>query len=358
MYDAQSVMVPNAQIGKRAHLLNILGSHINTFVGIAPPSEHQPSFPIIQSGFSYNHLWQQTSLPRVLFSQRPDIFLSPFNTAPLCFPRQTRLLLVVHDLIPFEWYPNVRIKHRALLTYWRYLTAASIRQASLVITVSDYSRGQILSYFPSARVVVLKNTIAESWYVRKNSVPDLDRDNYLIMVTSMNPHKNIDRALQAYSRYVKKVGVAPAHLRIVGLSPIDTAKLRPRLHELAISDHVSFLSYLSPSELQTLYRGARALFVPSLSEGFGIPVLEAMASGTPVISSSATCLPEVGGSAPEYFDPRSVSDMYEALTRVLSDGQLRASMIERGLLQAEIFHPNVVLRQAREFWDDLPNLVA
>jgi glycosyltransferase involved in cell wall biosynthesis len=226
----------------------------------------------------------------------------------------------------------------------------------MVITVSEYSREQILQRFPKARVVVLPNSISESWYVRQNATSVRDRENYILMVSAMSPHKNIQRGLQAYSAYVSDVGLSCADLRVVGISKTNAANLQPRLRELGISDRVHFMPYLSELELQRLYRRAKALFIPSLMEGFGIPVLEAMASGTPVISSSATSLPEVGGSAPEYCDPYDATDICRVLTRVLADDDLRAGMAERGLSQAETFHPHIVQNQINRFWADLPNL--
>jgi glycosyltransferase involved in cell wall biosynthesis len=355
-YDAQAVVAPDQHIGKGIHLRNLLGSHIEQFVGIAPGGKQESSLPIVQSGFSNYLIWQQTSLPLMLFSLRPDVFVAPFNTAPLLFPKRTKLLLIVHDLITFEQYRNVGIRFRLLLRYWRSLTSTSIRHAFMVITVSEYSREQILQRFPKARVVVLPNSISESWYVRQNATSVRDRENYILMVSAMSPHKNIQRGLQAYSAYVSDVGLSCADLRVVGISKTNAANLQPRLRELGISDRVHFMPYLSELELQRLYRRAKALFIPSLMEGFGIPVLEAMASGTPVISSSATSLPEVGGSAPEYCDPYDATDICRVLTRVLADDDLRAGMAERGLSQAETFHPHIVQNQINRFWADLPNL--
>lgn len=355
-YDAQAMVAPDQHIGKGIHLRNLLGSHIEQFVGIAPGGKQESSLPIVQRGFSNYLIWQQTSLPWVLFSLRPDVFVAPFNTAPLLFPKRTKLLLIVHDLITFEQYRNVGIRFRWLLRYWRSLTSASIRHAFLVITVSEYSREQILHRFPKARVVVLPNSISESWYVRQNATSVRDRENYILMVSAMSPHKNIQRGLQAYSAYVSDVGLSCADLRVVGISKTNAANLQPRLRELGVSDRVHFMPYLSELELQRLYRSAKALFIPSLMEGFGIPVLEAMASGTPVVSSSATSLPEVGGAAPEYCDPYDATDICRVLTRVLADDDLRAGMAERGLSQAETFHPHVVQNQINRFWADLPDL--
>ena len=105
--------------------------------------------------------------------------------------------------------------------------------------------------------------------------------------------------------------------------------------------------------MQGLYRRSRAVLVPSLIEGFGIPVLEAMASGTPVIASDAASLPEVGGAAAAYFNPRDVAAMAATLKHVLDSPQRQQGMIDAGLAQANKFHPEVVGLQIRTFWDEL-----
>ena len=357
-YDAQAVVAPEQHIGKGVHLRNLLGLHIQHFVGFAPGGCQKTALPIIQAGFSNYLMWQQSSLPRLLFSQKPDVFVAPFNTAPLLVPQHTKLLLVLHDLISFESYPNTGLRFRLQLSYWSALISASVRRAFIVITVSEFSRQQILSRFPKAKVTVLPNTIAESWYLGDKAIPARDRDNYILMVTAASPHKNLDRGLQAYAGYVRDVSAAPADLRIVGISKANAGRLQGRLLELGIQNRVRFMPYLSEPELQELYRKANALFIPSLMEGFGIPVLEGMASGTPVVSSSTTSLPEVGGTAPEYCDPHDVKDMRRVLNTVVTDGNLRASMAERGLSQAKKFHPLVVRERIDRFWVELAQLLS
>jgi glycosyltransferase involved in cell wall biosynthesis len=355
-YDAQAVIAPDQHIGKAAHLLNLLGPYISQFVGIAPAGKQRSVLPIRQRGKSGYLIWQQTTLPCMLFSEKPDFFVAPFNTAPLFLPKRTKLLLVVHDLITFEKYRNVGIRFRLLLRYWRHLTAISVRRAFLVITVSEYSRAQIVRRFPEAKIVVLPNSLPESWFIRANILSVRERDNYLLMVSGMSPHKNLRRGLEAYSAYISGAGAKSADLRVVGISRANATSLQSFLRELGIEDKVQFLPYLSELEIQKLYRRAKALFIPSLMEGFGIPVLEAMASGTPVISSSATSLPEVGGAAPQYCDPQNVRSMCDGIATVLGNDSLWTSMAQRGLAQVEIYHPTCVQKQMRRFWNDLASV--
>jgi glycosyltransferase involved in cell wall biosynthesis len=141
-------------------------------------------------------------------------------------------------------------------------------------------------------------------------------------------------------------------MKIVGLSDVKNS-WQNMIASLGIGELVRFEPFLSETDLQNLYRKARAVFVPSLMEGFGIPLLEGMASGTPVISSNTTSLPEVGGDAPRYFDPTDIAEMTGALIGVLSDPELQRDMIRKGTFQAEQFHPRLMLQRVRRFWDQL-----
>jgi glycosyltransferase involved in cell wall biosynthesis len=123
-------------------------------------------------------------------------------------------------------------------------------------------------------------------------------------------------------------------------------------HE-GIAHRVTFLPFLSESELIAQYQGASALLLPSFAEGFGIPMLEAMATGTPVIASHAASLPEVGGSAARYFDPGSISEMTEALVEVLGNDALRTEMARRGRIEVQRYAPEVVAEQVISFWQEV-----
>jgi glycosyltransferase involved in cell wall biosynthesis len=115
---------------------------------------------------------------------------------------------------------------------------------------------------------------------------------------------------------------------------------------------VDFLPFVTEPELRELYRGAAAVLFPSLAEGFGIPVLEGMATGTPVIAARATSLPEVGGDAAFYFDPTNREEMAMALENVLANSRLRDEMARKGLERAETFRPETVGKQVRAFWKE------
>jgi glycosyltransferase involved in cell wall biosynthesis len=354
-YDAQALLAPNGGTGKGVQLRNLLGPHVRRFTGFAPNGPNRTDLPLVQRGLSRYNLWHQFSLPLLLKEEKIDIFLAPYNIAPLFLPRDTQLVLVLHDLTLMQYFPNANFRRKMVDAFRKFLIPSAVSRATVVLTVSEYSRQQILSMFPGTETHVIPCTISERWFADTTPVPLEQRASYLLMVTSAAPHKNADRALHAYAQYVAKAGAAAAKLRIVGLSA-DESEFRPILKSLDISALVTLEPYVSDEELRGLYRNAQAVLIPSRMEGFGIPVLEGMSAGTPVIASNTTSLPEVGGDAAYYFDPNSLDEMAAAIETVLGDTDLQCEMIKKGSVQAQKFHPATVQRQVEEFWLRMANV--
>ena len=233
--------------------------------------------------------------------------------------------------------------------YRRFQIPLAVSRARIVLTVSKHSRSEILRIFPQADVRVISCTVPEAWYEPR---PVEDRTGYLLMVTSSAPHKNAPGALRAYAKYANDAGRSARPLKVVGL--FKHAHLyRQELREGGVGDLVSFLPYLSEQELIRTYQQAAALLFPSFAEGFGIPMLEAMATGTPVIAAGAASLPEVGGEAGCYFQPSDVDDMANALRRVLSDKERQRQMAQRGIERARVYSPATVREQVIKFWREV-----
>ena len=347
-YDARALVSGDGGTGKGMQLRNLIDSRWAQFQGYAPPAEKQ-KLPagIVQGGNGRYLIWQQASLPRLLKPWRPDVFLAPYNTAPLLLPRRTRLVLVLHDLILLQSFGATAIRARIVNSYRRRLIPLSVARSSYVLTVSEFSRDRILEHFPKARVVVIPCTIPDSWFVRPRNPQQ--RDNYILLVTAPPPHKNTARALRAYARYVSMAGADAANLRIVGLAGAGES-FPAIVHELRLNEKVVFEPFVSTATLQSLYRRAKAVLVPSLLEGFGIPVLEGMASGTPVITSRSSSLAEVGGEAVQYFDPLDEASIAASIFALSENPALSIEKVRKGHVQAAKFHPRIVHRQVDEFW--------
>jgi glycosyltransferase involved in cell wall biosynthesis len=237
--------------------------------------------------------------------------------------------------------------------YRRFLIPKAVSRAHVVITVSSFVKREIAKRFPQAHLRIIPNTIAPSWFVGKATATE-DRGNYILAVTSSAPHKNAACAIEGYARLVCRMGRSSVpRLRLVGLTGASPGEFVSLAATLQIADLVDFEPFVTETQLQNLYRRSRAVLVPSLKEGFGIPVLEAMASGTPVIASNTTSLPEVGGLAAAYFEPRDPFALATILGQVLDSSDRQRRMIELGFTQAMQFHPHIVSRQILELWDVL-----
>jgi glycosyltransferase involved in cell wall biosynthesis len=351
-YDAQAFLSPNGGLGKGRQLRNLLGSHIRDFEGFATPAPNYSGMKLIQEGASRHRIWQQVSLPSSLRRHKIDLFLAPENTAPFFLPSSVRLILVLHDTIMMQSFPQRALKPRLIDSYLRKQIPASVSRAEVILTVSEYSRSEILRAFPAANVRVIPCTIPETWF---DPVPIEAREDFLLMITSSSPHKNAKGAITGYSQYARKAGKSAAPMKIVGLSR-DADVYRPLLEEHGVADLVSFMPFLTETELRSQYRRAGAAVVPSFAEGFGIPLLEAMATGTPVLASNATSLPEVGGAAPFYFDPRNPAEIGSAMDGVMTDPSRRRRMADLGVQRAKDFHPSAVAKLVNDFWREVAQI--
>jgi glycosyltransferase involved in cell wall biosynthesis len=351
-YDAQAFLSPNGGLGKGLQLKNLLGPYIDTFAGFATPAPNSSGLRLIQEGSSRHRIWQQVSLPNSLRRHAIDLFLAPENTAPFFLPSSVRLVLVLHDMILQQGFRTGGFKPRLMNAYQRRQIENSVSRAEWILTVSEYSRSEILHAFPDARVRVIPCTIPEAWF---DPAPFEARQDYLLLVTSAAAHKNAAGALAGYAQYAHQAGASAVPVKVIGLSR-EMHAYRPELARLGIADLVSFLPFVSEPELRGLYRGARAALIPSFAEGFGIPVLEAMATGTPVLTSNVTSLPEVGGSAPAYFNPHEPAQIGSAIAAVMEDAQRRRTMADLGLRRAQVYHPGVVAQLVQDFWREVAHV--
>jgi glycosyltransferase involved in cell wall biosynthesis len=249
-------------------------------------------------------------------------------------------VLTVHDMI-FRMFPE----HQKVLNYW-YLNATMpmyCRRAGAIITVSQASKRDILRLYrlDPAKITVVYEAASPEFAPTEPAVVEQARrrlglpDRYLIHVGTIEPRKNLTRLVEALQLLRDQGERIP--LVVVGRRGWLYDDFFRRLGELEVRDSVVFPGYVSSADLPLFYAAATAAVVPSVYEGFGLPVLEAMACGTPVASSTAACLSEIGGDAPTYFEPTNVPSMAEAMRRVWVDADRRSEMRARGLERASQF---------------------
>lgn len=256
----------------------------------------------------------------------PALFFSPGYTAPL-FAKMP-FVFCIHDLAQIES-PEARTSTKAL--FHQLITKRACHNAHSVLTVSEFSRSRILHWsgLPEGRVVTVGNGVDAAY--QPDGAPFAFPQPYLLCVSNRRPHKNEPRLLAAFAQARGLDGIP---LLFTG---DETPEIHRSIQDLGIANRVFFVGRIPESELPALYRSALALLFPSLYEGFGLPVVEAMASGTPVLTSNTTSLPEIGGNAVLTTDPYSIDGLAHELERIVTDSELRATLRTRGLERAKLF---------------------
>lgn len=288
-------------------------------------------------------LWTQFGLPLHLFfdKPRPNIFFSPTHYAPRISPVPTAVAIMDLSYIHF---PEMFTKKDLFqLIHW---TAYSAKQAEVIFTISQSSKRDILKYYqvPEERVIVTYPGIKQESVIMKqeSGIEEIKNkygisDKYVLFVGTIQPRKNIERLIKAFDRVLKEDRHTNLQLIIVGKRGWLYESILKRPKELGIEEKVIFLNFVPDEELDILYRNALCFCLPSLYEGFGLPVLEAMKRGCPVITSKVSSLPEAGGEAALYFNPESVEDIAEKITELINNESLREKFIQKGFEQVKKF---------------------
>ena len=321
----------------------------------------QRSDPLVNhaSGPELYPLWEQMVLPRLCRDLELDVLVCPYNTAPLRALGPTKLLLVVHDLIYLQPARTVPIGgslyQLAGRAYRRFVVPPAVAHADAIITVSRFSAAELERNLGCMKpVFIVPNTVDESWFCAQPSAAPAAQDPFVLAVSGEAPHKNLQRVISAFAQARRSAHVPHGvRLRIAGVSRGATDSVRHKLERENVGDAVDILPYMPPDDMQALYRSASALLFPSLVEGFGIPVIEAMASGCPVITSDRGSLPEVAGDAALFVDPLATTEIASAIVRVLADRNLALALAAKGKANAERFHPRNVHPRMRDVWNSV-----
>ncbi len=272
-------------------------------------------------------VWTQLQLPRIYKQLRSPLLFSPIPEAPL--NTSCRFVITVHDLIPLR-FP----KRRSPLTpYFRYYIPQVLTQAQHIICDSIATAKDITDFFniPADKItpILLAHDDKDFRFL------DLPTQNYFLYIGRHDPYKNLHRLIDAFAAMPSN---RDCELWIAG--PPDrryTPTLQAQAEKLGLNHQVKFLDYVPYDQLPIIINQAIALVFPTLWEGFGLPVLEAMACGTPVITSNLSSLPEVAGDAALLVNPYNIGEIAQAMQAVATDLALRSRLRTRGLDRAKQF---------------------
>jgi len=274
-----------------------------------------PAFPL-------DPLWVSWQIAK----QQPDVYFSPGYNPPL--KSKVPFVFTVHDLNHLDVPDNSSLAKRL---YYNHVIAPACRRAYKVLTVSEYSRQRILEWsgLETDRVINVGNGVGVEF--SPNGEANKPDYSYFLYIGARKKHKNLRNLFIAFSE-----ARLPNTVKLV-LSGLPDKELVSLGEQLGIGERLVFVGEISGENLPSYYRGALALVLPSLYEGFGLPIVEAMACGTAVVTSDRTSMPEIAGDAGYLIDPESVSSITSALVRVIQNDDERSMRIRNGLIHVKKF---------------------
>lgn len=272
-------------------------------------------------------LWTQFQLPQIYKNLKSSLLFSPLPEAPLY--SNCRFVVTSFDMIPLRFGKGFS----PLTPYHRYYTPQVLKQAQHIICISETTAKDITNFYqiPASKITAISLAHDRTHFLPLN----LPTHNYFLYIGRQDPYKNIQRLISAFAALPHNKDY---ELWLVG--PSDrryTPTLTAQVAELGISNQVKFLDYVPYGELPKIINQAIALVFPSLWEGFGLPVLEAMACGTPVITSNLSSLPEVAGDAAILIDPYKTREITEAMQAIATNSELRSRLSSQGITHSQKF---------------------
>ncbi len=316
-------------------------------------------------------LWTQFRFSWEMLWHKPDILFVPAHTIPLIHParnasrseagRPKKTITTLHD-IGFLKYPELYSKLE--IAYHRFSARFALAHAAHIITVSEFSKKEMIDIYGSdpKKISVVYNGYDDTRYrilpeERVKGVLEKYKIKkpYLLFVGRLEEKKNVLGIVKALAILKKSSELKPytPQLVLVGNRGYGYEKIKAEIEKNNLGDSVLELGWIDKDELPALHNGASVFVFPSFYEGFGIPVIEAMASGTPVVASSAASLPEVVGDAGVIIDPEKPEQIAEAVEKILDNEDFRKDLIEKGFVRAKEFSWE---KCAKETFDIIKNI--
>lgn len=317
------------------------------------------NFKIVRTYCQRKNPFKDMGLYRIIKKDKLDVYHSMHSWLPMFLPRNTKTILTVHDLFAITD-PDFFIKYKPLdelaRLYFKRLISMSIKKADIVVTVSDYCKKELGYHFPFAKhkIRVIYNAAGIDSSNINSMAKKLINEEYLLYVGNNRSYKNTDVLISGYYKFIKKEGET-SRVKLVIAGNDSYHSIRKKIKELGIYEKVIFFATPSDEDMKNLYSYCLALIMPSQFEGFGIPVLEAMSFGVPVIVSNADALLEVSGKSALVFDKNDYEDLASAISRIVFDRQLRQKLVEAGFERIAEFSWESSARKLRDLYQSMLN---
>jgi glycosyltransferase involved in cell wall biosynthesis len=343
------------QPGEHTYTVFVNGESIIERMAQHPQISYVPA-PWPESQPAVRVAWEQLALPQLLSQRHIDVLHSPVNVLPERMPRHCATVVTLHDLA-FLRFPHVLTRTKRM--YHRTFTVRSLKRATMLITVSDSTKRDAheLASIPLERMQTVYPCIDE----RFSQAPDAKAiqsfreqqsltGGYILYMSTLEPRKNIPTLIEAYAQLRQRYGIREKLVLAGGKGWLyDT--IFARVQELDLENEVIFPGFVADTEQTLWYHAASVFAFPSLYEGFGIPVAEALACGIPVVTSNISSLPEAGAGLALCVDPHNVEALAEALHRTITDSILRNKCKAMAPTVAQQFSALTMAERTREVYE-------
>lgn len=281
----------------------------------------------MKSFFSQRRFWLQSiNLKKQIVKDQIDLFWGGGEYIPVLLPKKIRTIATIHDVV-FRLFPDtVALKDKLL---YNFLLPISLKKTNKVLTISKNSKSEIarLLKYPDKQIDVIPNGIDLKSF---KPLANIKKEDYVLFVGTLQPRKNLISLIKGFNEITKKI---PHKLVIVGASGWKNSDLAKEINSLPenIVNQIVFKGYIDNNQLIDLYQKADIFIAPSLHEGFGLIIAEAIACGTPVITSKRGAIEETFEDIPEYIDPLSPTEIGETILNLIKDNTKKNYMIKKGL---------------------------
>ena len=292
------------------------------------------NFKKVLADYKWYGFKEQILFPFKIRKYKIDLMHFPHFNVPIFYFNP--FIITIHDLI-LKRFPTRRASTLTPFLYWlkslayQIVIFSAIKRAKKIIAVSNYTKNDILKYFKikSDKIKVVYEGAPQRPRLEKITSNSVSK-KYLLYVGNAYPHKNLERLILAFNKLIKEK--KDLHLILVGETDYFYRKIKDKFLN---SKQIIFTDFVSDKELVALYKNASVYVFPSLYEGFGLPPLEAMSCGAPVVCSQASCLPEILEDSAVYFNPKDINDIVEKIKYVLNNKDIQKKLISKGFQQVK-----------------------
>ena len=312
-------------------------------------------------------LSEQIKMPAIFAKENLDLLHIPHFNVPIMYGG--KFVVTIHDLIHKHFKKSATTRNPALFKLKRLAFAKVLNQAiknsSKIITPSNFVKEDIVKNYKveESKIIVTYEAAESEYFYQPSTVNCQPSTNYLLYVGNAYPHKNLNRMLDAIrlltlnSKLLALSEVEGSTLKLILVCPRDVfaKRLEQEIKSRNLQKNVELKGYLQATDLKALFQMARAYVFPSLSEGFGIPALNAMAAGVPVVCSQIPTFKEVYAGAALYFDPNNPADIAKKINQVLTSGKTRSKLIENGFKQAQKYSWHKMAQDTLKVYESVIN---